>query len=79
MLGCFNEFKDDKWDSYELSEIAFQAERLDLEIAGGWQDQYACTFGGINFIEFKNDDNIISPLRLTEKNYFRIGVEFSSL
>ena len=72
VLGCFNEFKDDKWDSYELSEIAFQAERLDLEIAGGWQDQYACTFGGINFIEFKNDDNIISPLRLTEKTILEL-------
>ena len=72
VLGCFNEFKDDKWDSYELSEIAFQAERLDLEIAGGWQDQYACTFGGINFIEFKNDDNIISPLRLTKKTILEL-------
>ena len=72
VLGCFNEFKEDKWDSYELSEIAFQAERLDLEIAGGWQDQYACTFGGINFIEFKHDDNIISPLRLTEKSILEL-------
>jgi hypothetical protein len=68
----FNEFKEDKWDSYELSEIAFQAERLDLEIAGGWQDQYACTFGGINFIEFKHDDNIISPLRLAEKTILEL-------
>lgn len=72
VLGCFNEFKEDKWDSYELSEIAFQAERLDLEIAGGWQDQYACTFGGINFIEFKNDDNIISPLRLAKKTILEL-------
>jgi len=72
VLGCFNEFKNDKWDSYELSEIAFQAERLDLEIAGGWQDQYACTFGGINFIEFKNEQNIIYPLRLFEKTIFEL-------
>jgi len=72
VLGCFNEFKNDKWDSYELSELAFQAERLDLEIAGGWQDQYACTFGGINFIEFKNADNIIHPLRLSEKTILEL-------
>jgi D-glycero-alpha-D-manno-heptose-7-phosphate kinase len=72
VLGCFNEFKNDKWDSYELSEIAFQAERLDLEIAGGWQDQYACTFGGINFIEFKNEQNIINPLRLFEKTILEL-------
>ena len=64
VLGCFNEFKKDPWDTYELSELAFQAERLSLNIAGGWQDQYACTFGGFNFIEFKKDTNIIHPLRI---------------
>ena len=35
-----------------------------MNIAGGWQDQYACTFGGFNFIEFKKDKNIIHPLRI---------------
>jgi D-glycero-alpha-D-manno-heptose-7-phosphate kinase len=64
VLGCFNEFRKDPWDTYELSELAFQAERLSLNIAGGWQDQYACTFGGFNFIEFKKDTNIIHPLRI---------------
>lgn len=64
VLGCFNEFRQDPWDTYELSELAFQAERLNLNIAGGWQDQYACTFGGFNFIEFNKDNNIIHPLRI---------------
>tara|TARA_X000000950_G_scaffold9140_2_gene10128 strand:- start:30426 stop:31781 length:1356 start_codon:yes stop_codon:yes gene_type:complete len=64
VLGCFNEFRKDPWDTYELSELAFQAERLSLNIAGGWQDQYACTFGGFNFIEFNKDKNIIHPLRI---------------
>ena len=64
VLGCFNEFRQDPWDTYELSELAFQAERLNLNISGGWQDQYACTFGGFNFIEFNKDNNIIHPLRI---------------
>lgn len=64
VLGCFNEFRSDPWDTYELSELAFQAERLSLNIAGGWQDQYACTFGGFNFIEFNKESNIIHPLRI---------------
>lgn len=64
VIGCFNEFRNDKWDSYEIAEIAYQAERLLLNIDGGWQDQYATVFGGLNFMEFQSKKNIISPLRL---------------
>jgi D-glycero-alpha-D-manno-heptose-7-phosphate kinase len=64
ILGCFNQFRQDKWDLYEMAEIAYQAERLHLGIAGGWQDQYATVFGGFNFIEFRMDQNIVHPLRI---------------
>ena len=64
ILGCFNQLRNDKWDKYELSEIAFQAERLHLGVAGGWQDQYATVFGGLNFMEFNRDQNIIHPIRI---------------
>ncbi|MDA8928837.1 CBS domain-containing protein [Gammaproteobacteria bacterium] len=64
ILGCFNQFRSDPWDQYEMAELAFQAERLDLGIAGGWQDQYASVFGGFNFLEFKKDQNIVHPLRI---------------
>ena len=64
ILGCFNELRNDKWDNYELSEIAFQAERLHMGVAGGWQDQYATVFGGVNFMEFSRNQNIIHPIRI---------------
>jgi D-glycero-alpha-D-manno-heptose-7-phosphate kinase len=64
ILGCFNQLRNDKWDQYEIAEIAFQSERLNLGVAGGWQDQYATVFGGVNFMEFNSDQNIIHPIRL---------------
>ena len=64
ILGCFNQFRTDKWDQYEMAELAYQSERLYLDIAGGWQDQYATVFGGFNFMEFRLKQNIIHPLRI---------------
>jgi D-glycero-alpha-D-manno-heptose-7-phosphate kinase len=66
ILGCFNQFRQDRWDLHELSELAFQAERLYLGIAGGWQDQYATIFGGFNFMEFQMYENTVQPLRINE-------------
>ncbi len=64
IIGCFNEFRSDQWDRHEVAEMAFQAERLMLNIPGGWQDQYATVFGGFNHMEFFSDQNTIVPLRL---------------
>ena len=64
ILGCFNQFRKDQWSLHELSELAYEAERLHQGIEGGWQDQYATIFGGFNFIEFQRDQNIVYPLRI---------------
>lgn len=66
VIGCFNEYREDKWSPNEIAGLAFQAERLQLGILGGWQDQYASVFGGFNFIEFMEHDNIIHSLKVRQ-------------
>lgn len=64
--GVLNYFREEKLDDYQIAEIAFQAERVELRVEGGWQDQYASVFGGFNFMEFRENDVFIHPLRLKQ-------------
>jgi len=72
ILGCFNELRNDKWTNKELVELAFKIERIHFGNVGGWQDQYAAVYGGINYIEFTINDNQIFPLRVPENTIIEL-------
>jgi D-glycero-alpha-D-manno-heptose-7-phosphate kinase len=72
IIGTFNNFRENKLNDYEIAELAFHAERVELSLAGGWQDQYATVFGGFNFMEFRNDENIINPLRIKDNILYEL-------
>ncbi|MGZ3899331.1 MAG: GHMP family kinase ATP-binding protein [Bacteroidia bacterium] len=78
LLGVFVEWLNLPLGKYDIAHLAYEIERSDLKMAGGKQDQYAATFGGINYMEFlANDKVIVNPLQLKPEVIYEL--EFNLL
>ncbi len=73
LLVAMARWKGVEMDGYRLADLAYEVEREDLKIDGGYQDQYAATFGGFNFIEFHGRNNVVvNPLRIRKDIYHEL-------
>lgn len=62
MLNAFHTLKGRYADDRRLAEEAIYLERVLCDEAGGWQDQIAAAYGGLNRIDFGPDGFKVSPI-----------------
>ncbi len=62
MLNAFCALKGKMMSHRQLAEEAILVERDILKENGGWQDQVAAAYGGLNRINFKDNDFSVHPI-----------------
>ena len=88
MLNAFHTLKGKFADNHRLAREAVYLERVLCQEAGGWQDQIAAAYGGLNRINFHGDSFDVQPIIISperkkqlDKNlmlFFTGFVRFSS-
>ncbi|MBY8982573.1 MAG: GHMP kinase [Candidatus Lokiarchaeota archaeon] len=59
LIGAFNEYYNLGYNIHEIAQKAYEIERIELKQKGGYQDQFATSYGGFNFIEFSNKVEVL--------------------
>ena len=64
LIAAFNKIYNFGLSNHDIAQKAYEIERIELKQKGGYQDQYAASCGGFNFIEF-TDVVKVTPIETT--------------
>ncbi len=73
MLNAFHVFKGQYADKRKLADEAIYLERTLCNESGGWQDQVAAAFGGLNRIEFSDNGYSVTPILISKERKQRLN------
>lgn len=73
MLNAFYSLKGKYVDKRKLADDAIYLERVLCSEAGGWQDQIAASFGGLNRINFDNEGYEVLPIIISPERKKRLN------
>lgn len=73
MLNAFHALKGKYADKGKLADEAIYLERTVCNEAGGWQDQIAASFGGLNKITFNADGYEVRPVIISPERKRRLN------
>lgn len=66
-LAVLLDWKKIPYQALDLAAMAVDVERNWMHWPGGMQDQYAAALGGVNFLEFRRDNQVtVTPIRLSD-------------
>ena len=67
MLNAFCALKGKMMSKHQLAQEAIHVERAILKEHGGWQDQVAAAYGGLNRINFKDGEFSVHPIVISSE------------
>jgi len=68
MIKAFNKLNGINASEEDVARLAYHIERNILGIEGGYQDQWASSYRGINYLEFTKEGVKLTPIILDEKD-----------
>ena len=72
LINLIYNYNNKKITKKELSEKAVYLEKKILNETVGYQDQYACAYGGFNVIKYSKKKISVSPIKLSENKIDKI-------
>lgn len=73
MINAFYALKGKYADKKKLADQAIYLERVLCQEAGGWQDQIAASYGGLNRIEFNSEGYEVFPIIISSERKKRLN------